>query len=47
LFHFFSIDTFYFFSSGPIAADALRHRIEEQKRWRCRVPDYREQVDLT
>lgn len=30
----------------PTAADALRHRIEEQKRWRCRVPDYREQVDL-
>lgn len=30
----------------PTAADALRHRIEEQKRWRCRVPDYREQVEL-
>jgi metallo-beta-lactamase family protein len=30
----------------PTAADALRHRIEERKRWRCRVPDYREQVDL-
>jgi metallo-beta-lactamase family protein len=30
----------------PAAADALRHRIEEQKRWRCKVPDYREQVDL-
>jgi metallo-beta-lactamase family protein len=30
----------------PTAADALRHRIEEQKRWRCRVPDYRELVDL-
>jgi metallo-beta-lactamase family protein len=31
----------------PIAADALRHRIEELNHWRCKVPDYREQVDLT
>ena len=30
----------------PVAADALRHRIEEQKGWRCRVPDYLETVDL-
>ena len=30
----------------PVSADALRHRIEERKRWRCKVPDYREQVDL-
>jgi len=30
----------------PVAADALRHRIEERKGWRCKVPDYREQVDL-
>jgi metallo-beta-lactamase family protein len=26
----------------PVAADALRHRIEEQLRWPCRVPDYLE-----
>jgi metallo-beta-lactamase family protein len=31
----------------PTAADALRHRIEEQKRWRCKVPDYLERVNLT
>ncbi|MBI3530815.1 MAG: MBL fold metallo-hydrolase [Betaproteobacteria bacterium] len=30
----------------PVAADALRHRIEERKGWRCEVPDYRELVDL-
>jgi metallo-beta-lactamase family protein len=30
----------------PVAADALRHRIEERNGWRCKVPDYREQVDL-
>ncbi len=30
----------------PVAADALRHRIEEHKRWRCRVPDYLETVEL-
>jgi len=30
----------------PTAADALRHRIEEQKRWRCKVPDYLERVNL-
>ncbi len=30
----------------PVSADALRHRIEEHKRWRCKVPDYREQVEL-
>jgi metallo-beta-lactamase family protein len=30
----------------PVAADALRHRIEERKGWRCKVPDYREQVEL-
>ena len=30
----------------PVAADALRHRIEEQKRWHCRVPDYLDTVDL-
>lgn len=30
----------------PEAADALRHRIEENLRWRCRVPDYLESVEL-
>jgi metallo-beta-lactamase family protein len=31
----------------PIAADALRHRIEEQMRWNCRVPDYLEASELS
>ncbi|KYC29030.1 Beta-lactamase domain protein [Sterolibacterium denitrificans] len=31
----------------PIAADTLRRRIEEQKHWRCTVPDYREEYELT
>ncbi len=30
----------------PAAADALRHRIEEELGWECRVPDYRETFDL-
>lgn len=30
----------------PSAADALRHRIEEELGWPCRVPEYREQVEL-
>ena len=30
----------------PVAADALRHRIEEQLRWRVRVPDYLEKAML-
>jgi metallo-beta-lactamase family protein len=30
----------------PVAADALRHRIEERLRWRARVPDYLEEVVL-
>ena len=30
----------------PSAADALRHRIEETKRWNCRVPDYLQSVKL-
>ena len=30
----------------PAAADALRRRIEEQLRWRARVPDYLERVVL-
>jgi metallo-beta-lactamase family protein len=31
----------------PIAADALLHRIEEQMRWNCRVPDYLEASELS
>lgn len=31
----------------PAAADALRHCIEEQPVWTCRVPDYLERVTLT
>jgi metallo-beta-lactamase family protein len=30
----------------PVASDALRHRIEEQLGWTCRVPDYREEVTI-
>lgn len=30
----------------PVAADALRHRIEEGKRWQCIVPDYLQSVEL-
>jgi metallo-beta-lactamase family protein len=30
----------------PAAADALRHRIEEELGWRCRVPDYKEFAEL-
>jgi len=30
----------------PAAADALRRRIEEQLRWRCRAPEYLERVTL-
>jgi metallo-beta-lactamase family protein len=30
----------------PAAADALRHRIEEQLGWHCRVPEYLEQAPL-
>jgi metallo-beta-lactamase family protein len=30
----------------PVAADALRHRIEERFRWNVRVPDYLEKVVL-
>ena len=31
----------------PVAADALRHRIEEQLRWNCRVPEYLETRELS
>lgn len=30
----------------PVAADALRHRIEETLHWRCLVPDYLQSVEL-
>jgi metallo-beta-lactamase family protein len=30
----------------PAAADALRHRIDEELGWRCRVPDYLESATL-
>lgn len=30
----------------PVSADALRHRIEEELRWDCSVPDYLEKVEL-
>ncbi len=31
----------------PAAADALRHRIEEELGWRCMVPDHGQKVELT
>ena len=31
----------------PAAADALRHRITEHLGWECRVPMYRDRVELT
>jgi metallo-beta-lactamase family protein len=30
----------------PAAADALRRRIEEELRWSCAVPQYRDRADL-
>ncbi len=30
----------------PVAADALRHRIEESRRWPCIVPDYLQTFEL-
>jgi len=30
----------------PAASDSLRHRIEEELGWACRVPDYRDNVEL-
>lgn len=30
----------------PDAADALRKRIEEELKWACRIPDYRDTVEL-
>lgn len=31
----------------PVAADALRHRIEEELNWPCLVPDHGQRVDLS
>lgn len=31
----------------PASADALRHRIEEERGWSCTVPDYRGSAELT
>ena len=31
----------------PEASDALRHRIEEELAWSCRVPAYRDEVELS
>jgi metallo-beta-lactamase family protein len=31
----------------PAAADALRHRIEEELGWNCTVPGYRDEAELT
>jgi metallo-beta-lactamase family protein len=31
----------------PVAADALRHRIEEELGWPCLVPDHGQRVDLS
>jgi metallo-beta-lactamase family protein len=31
----------------PLAADTLRHKIEEELHWKCTVPDYLERVALT
>jgi metallo-beta-lactamase family protein len=45
--HFESAPKQVFVTHGePVAADALRHRIEERKGWLCEVPDDRERVDL-
>jgi metallo-beta-lactamase family protein len=30
----------------PRASDALRHRIEEELAWTCRVPGYRDEAEL-
>lgn len=31
----------------PIAADALRHKIEEKLKWKCKIPEYLESVHLS
>jgi metallo-beta-lactamase family protein len=31
----------------PAASDVLRHRIEEELRWACTVPEYRDEVELS
>lgn len=45
--HFRSAPRSTFITHGePAAADALRQRIEQTLRWKCRVPDDMEQVEL-
>jgi metallo-beta-lactamase family protein len=45
--HFRKPPTMTFITHGePDAADALRHRIEEELKWHCEVPEYREAVEL-
>jgi metallo-beta-lactamase family protein len=45
--HFEAAPNRVFITHGePVAADALRLRIEESLHWRCMVPEYRDQVDL-
>ncbi len=45
--HFKSPPKMTFLTHGePIAADALRHSIEEELHWNCRVPEYLERVHL-
>lgn len=36
----------YFVHGEPPAADALRHRVEKELGWTCRVPEHGETVDL-
>lgn len=45
--HFERPPTMTFIVHGePVAADAMRHRIEENLRWEVTVPDYLETVEL-
>jgi metallo-beta-lactamase family protein len=45
--HFTSPPKTTFVTHGePAAADALRRRIEEELKWHCQVPEYRETVEL-
>lgn len=38
--------TTYLTHGEPVAADAMRLCIEEKLAWECRVPDYRECVEI-
>ncbi|HEX3485931.1 MAG TPA: MBL fold metallo-hydrolase [Micropepsaceae bacterium] len=45
--HFRSPPKMTFVTHGePAAADALRHRIDEELGWACTVPDYRDEAEL-